>query len=169
MQARTAPLAVEHFRGDVLALAIVAPAHAEPAAPSVLVLAVTGHLGRAILAALASDTAAVSVFSGEGSDRAGIDQLVGNGRESKCLSGDLLSAEGIGRAFEDRRFDSVVNAVRVEDGALYFHEQIMAPLLRKSRRIGVHQFIDHSAVGAGDNVGKFRKLGWERVPGMLNG
>ena len=149
------------------AFLLATPVNAEPVARSVLVLGGTGQLGRAILAELSATHAVVSVFARENSSRAGIPQRAGEGRTIEWLVGDLLNEADIDRAFAGRRIDIVINAVRVEDGDVHFYEKIMGPLVRNARRAGVQQFIHHSAVGAGDNVEKFRNLGWERVPGIF--
>lgn len=135
---------------------------------SVLVLGGTGQLGRAIIDGLQALPVKISVFVRGTSDRSGLDASSKTSRPIEWLTGDLMSPADIDRAFDGKHFDIVINAVRVEDNDIHFYEKLMVPVTRNARKQGVRLFIHHSAVGAGDNVEKFRNMGWERVPGIFD-
>jgi len=135
---------------------------------SVLILGGTGQLGRAIIGELQARPVKISVFARSTSDRSGLDVSPKTSRPIVWLTGDLMSAADIERGFDGKRFDIVINAVRVEDNDIHFYEKLMAPVTRNARKQGVKLFIHHSAVGAGNNVEKFRNMGWERVPGIFD-
>lgn len=153
------------------AMVPVVPAHgsasepggaAAPTPQEVLVLGGTGLLGADIVRALADAGARVTVFARPTSDRKALEGLpVG------FVTGDLRVPADIDAALAARRYDAVVVAVRVEDGDPRFYATVMPPLARAARAHGVKQVIHHGAVGAGDNAAKFVRLGWERVPGLL--
>ncbi len=141
-----------------------AAAFAADAAPrNVLVLGGTGQLGAEIVRQLLARGDRVTVFTRPGSDRALIKDLA-----VEFAEGDLLNAADVAAAFEGRRFDAVISAVRVETGDIHFYEKIMPPLTAQAKAAGVAQFIHSGAVGAGKNAGNFASLGWDRVPGLLD-
>lgn len=130
----------------------------------VLVLGGTGQLGAEIIRPLAAaGDARITVFAREGSDRSRL-----AGLPVSYVVGDLTREADVAAALRARRFDVIVNAVRVEDGDIHFYEKILTPLARVARETGVGQIIHHGAVGAGENAAKFTTLGWERVPGLLD-
>lgn len=136
----------------------------EPAQRDILVLGGTGQLGTEIVRQLAATgTARITVFAREGSDRGPL-----AGLPVSYVLGDLTREADVAAALRSRRFDVVVNAVRVEDGDIHFYEKILTPLARLARETGVGQIIHHGAVGAGANAAKFTSLGWDRVPGLLD-
>jgi uncharacterized protein YbjT (DUF2867 family) len=148
----------------VAAAAAATDAAPQPAAREVLVLGGTGQLGAEIIRQLAaSGSQRITVFAREGSDRSRLEGL-----PVTYLIGDLTREADIAAALRSRRFDVIVNAVRVEDGDIHFYEKILTPLARLARETGVGQIIHHGAVGAGANAAKFTSLGWERVPGLLD-
>jgi uncharacterized protein YbjT (DUF2867 family) len=134
----------------------------------VLILGGTGQLGRAIISDLRARPVKLSIFARANSDRSGLEPASAAPQSTEWLTGDLMTAADIDRAFDGRRFDIVINAVRVEDNDIHFYEKLMGPVTRNARRAGVKLFIHHSAVGAGNNVEKFRNMGWERVPGIFD-
>jgi uncharacterized protein YbjT (DUF2867 family) len=136
----------------------------EPAPREVLVLGGTGQLGAEVIRQIvAAGGNRITVFAREGSDRSRLDGL-----PLSYVVGDLTREADVAAALRGRRFDVIVNAVRVEDGDIHFYEKILTPLARVARETGVGQIIHHGAVGAGANAAKFTTLGWERVPGLLD-
>ncbi len=150
--------------GFVAAAASVTNAPSKAAPREVLVLGGTGQLGAEIVRRLAATgSTRITVFAREGSNRGPL-----TGLPVSYVVGDLTREADVAAALRSRRFDVVVNAVRVEDGDIHFYEKILTPLARLARETGVGQIIHHGAVGAGANATKFTSLGWERVPGLLD-
>ena len=136
---------------------------ATPKARDVLVLGGTGQLGAQIVRALLQQGEHVTVLARSNSDRTRLKDL-----SVDYLTGDLLSEADVGRAMRAKKFSVVINAVRVEDGDIHFYEKILRPIAVHAKATGVAQIIHHGAVGAGGNAAKFARLGWDRVPGMLD-
>ena len=136
---------------------------AASSAREVLVLGGTGQLGAQIVRALLQQGEHVTVLARSNSDRMRLKGLPVDYR-----TGDLLSDADVGGAMRAKKFNVVVNAVRVEDGDIHFYEKILRPITVHAKATGVSQIIHHGAVGAGANAAKFAALGWDRVPGMLD-
>lgn len=132
-------------------------------AKSVLVLGGTGQLGAEIVRRSVAAGHAVTVFARPTSDRSRL-----AGLPVEYVVGDLSSDADLARILGARRYDTVVAALRVEDGDIHFYEKNLGPLARGARAARVGQIIHHGAVGAGANAAKFTTLGWERVPGLLD-
>jgi uncharacterized protein YbjT (DUF2867 family) len=135
-----------------------------PAAPrQVLVLGGTGQLGAEIVQRLNAAGHRVTVFVRATSNR---ERLAGLPVEFAV--GDLFDEASVAGVLRAKRYDVVVSALRVEDGDVHFYEKALTPLTKQAKANGVGQVIHHGAVGAGANAAKFTRLGWERVPGLLD-
>ncbi len=134
-----------------------------PVPREVLVLGGTGQLGAEIVRRLLAQGDRVTVFTRPGSDRSRLAGLA-----VRYAEGDLLNVADVAAAFQGRRFQYVIVAVRVEDGNPHFYEKFLPGLTAQAKAAGVGQIIHHGAVGAGRNAEKFPGLGWERVPGLLD-
>ena len=154
-----------------IALLLVAACAADPARESsaaptardVLVFGGTGQLGAEIVRRLVARGDRVTVFARAGSDRARL-----AGLPVEYATGDLLNAGEVAAAFKAHRFVAVVNAVRVEDGDIHFYEKTVGTIVAATQGSGVEHLIHHGAVGAGDNAANFTRLGWDKVPGLLD-
>jgi uncharacterized protein YbjT (DUF2867 family) len=132
-------------------------------AREVLVLGGTGQLGAEIVKLLVANGDHVTVFARASSDRSRLEGLAVN-----YATGDLLKEPDIAAALRAKKYDVVISAVRVQGGDIHFYEKIMGTLTAQARATGVGQIIHNSAVGAGRNAEKFKGLGWENVPGLLD-
>lgn len=136
---------------------------AEPSGREVLVLGGTGALGAEIVKLLVARGDKVTVFTRTASDRSRL-----RGLPVTYVEGDLTREADVVSAFRGRRFHTVISAVRVQSGDIHFYEKILGPLTAQAKATGVAQYLHSGAVGAGANAGKFRGLGWEKVPGLLD-
>jgi uncharacterized protein YbjT (DUF2867 family) len=153
------------FNGLVLLVAMLGSAVAVQAAEgrTVLVLGGTGQLGAEIVRLLVRNGDRVTVFARPTSDRSRLRDL-----PVDYAVGDLKNDADVAAALRARKFDAVVVAVRVMDGDIHFYETIMKPVTAHAKATGVTQIIHHAAVGAGANAGKFKALGWDKVPGLMD-
>jgi uncharacterized protein YbjT (DUF2867 family) len=129
----------------------------------VLVLGGTGQLGAEIVKLLVASGHRVTVFARKESDRSRL-----QGLPVSYVVGDLLNNADVEAALRGRKVDTVISAVRVEDGDVHFYEKIFTNLTAHAKAAGVSHIVHHGAVGAGANAAKFTHLGWEKVPGLLD-
>lgn len=153
------------FNGLVLFVALLGSAVTAQAAESraVLVLGGTGQLGAEIVRLLVRNGDRVTVFARPTSDRSRLKGLPVN-----YAVGDLKNDADVAAALRGGKFDAVVVAVRVMDGDIHFYETIMKPVTVHAKATGVAQIIHHAAVGAGANAAKFKSLGWDKVPALMD-
>ena len=156
-------LAVLLLAAASVAATLTGCAGTRAATPQVLVLGGTGQLGAEIVRRSVAAGHRVTVFTRASSDRSRL-----AGLPVAYVTGDLFSDADMRRILAARRYDTVVSALRVEDGDIHFYEKALGPLARAAGAARVGQIIHHGAVGAGANAAKFTQLGWERVPGLLD-
>jgi uncharacterized protein YbjT (DUF2867 family) len=136
---------------------------AEQTAREVLVLGGTGALGAEIVRELVVQGERVTVFVRPASDRTRLKDL-----PVEYAVGDLLNEADVAAAMRSRKFAGVISAVRVTTGDDHFYRTILPHITTEARAAGVSHYIHSGAVGAGANAEKFKNLGWERVPGLLD-
>lgn len=125
-------------------------------AGDVLVLGGTGRLGSEVVKELRSHGHKVTVLARPASNRSKLQGLT-----VSFLTGDLSKPEQIIAAFQNRKFDAVIDASarRAEDKS-YDHATAMAALVAAAKPAGIRQVILFSSVGAGENINKFPNIPW---------
>ena len=124
------------------AVSMVAGCATTPAtakAREVLVLGGTGQLGAQIVRALLQHGEHISVLARANSDRTRLKDL-----SVDYLTGDLLSDADVGRAMRAKKFNVVVNAVRVEDGDIHFYEKILRPITAHAKATRYQNTVEFS-------------------------
>jgi uncharacterized protein YbjT (DUF2867 family) len=164
----TAVLRAARFLGLLLCAAALGAAAAAATSSGnrpreVMVLGGTGQLGAEIVKLLVANGDHVTVFARATSDRSRL-----KGLPVDYATGDLMKEPDIAAALRAKKYDAVISAIRVQGDDRQFYEKIMKPLTAQARANNVGQIIHHSAVGAGRNAEKFKGLGWENVPGLLD-
>jgi len=129
---------------------------------AVLVFGGTGRLGASVVRLLVAAGYPVTVFARPTSDRSRL-----SGLDVAFIIGDLMDADSVNQALQDRHFRFVIDATSRGASRDSYFDAAMQNILQTVATVHIDQFILHGSIGAGDSMQHFPDFQSERMRDLL--